>query len=397
MNKIALLTASAATMAVTLAGHTHAEDVKIGIILGFTGPLESVTHDMCAAAELAIEEINESGAFMGGTDIITIRGDSTCIDAQVATANAERLVTADRVAAIVGGDCSGVTKAMLDNVAKPNGIVMISPSATSPGLSSPDDDGFFFRTTPSDARQGEVVAEILRERGYREAALTYTNNDYGKGLADSIERNFRVRGGVITITAPHEDGKADYTAEVGALAQAGGDILIVAGYSDQGGKGIIQGALDTGAFDVFFLPDGMVSDILAETIGEGVDGSIGSRPGSDSEGSEIFTGLARDAGFEDGSFTREAYDAAALIVLAMQKAGSMDSRRFKDHIEDVANAPGIQILPGELGRGLDLIRAGRDIDYVGASAVELVNNGESAGNFAEIEIQDGEIVTVDYR
>ena len=61
-----------------------------------------------------------------------IRDSSTCIDAAAASAAAERLITADKVNAIVGGDCSGVTTAMLENVAVANGIVMISPSATSP-------------------------------------------------------------------------------------------------------------------------------------------------------------------------------------------------------------------------------------------------------------------------
>ena len=395
MKKIALLTASIA-MAM-LAGQTQAQDVKLGVIFGFTGPIESLTPSMAAAAELAIAEINESGAFMGGTRITPIRGDSTCIDAQLASSTAERLVTSDKISAIVGADCSGVTKAILDNVAKPNGIVMISPSATSPGLSSPDDDGFFFRTAPSDARQGEVIADILREQGYRTAAITYTNNDYGKGLSDSIARNFEIRGGVVTTVVSHEDGKGDYTAEAGALAQAGGDILVVAGYTDQGGRGVIQAALDNGGFDVFFLPDGMIGEELPKAIGRGLDGSIGTLPGTDSEGAENFAEMAKEAGIESSIFTGESYDAAALIVLAMQKAGSTDSRRFKDHVEEVANEPGIKIYPGELGRALDLIRAGRDIDYVGATAVELVNNGESAGSYAEIEVQDGEIVTVNYR
>ncbi len=59
-------------------------------------------------------------------------------------------------------------------------------------------------------------------------------------------------------SAAHEDGKADYSAEVGALASAGGEVLVVAGYVDQGGSGIIRASLDTGAFDTFYLPDGMV-------------------------------------------------------------------------------------------------------------------------------------------
>ena len=147
----------------------------------------------------------------------------------------------------MGADCSGVTGAILQNVARPNGIVMISPSATSPGLSTAEDNGLFFRTSPSDARQGEVLASILAERDVSSVAVTYTNNDYGKGFADSFAAAFEAEGGEITLSTPHEDGKGDYSAEIGALASAGGDVLVVLGYSDQGGKGMIQAALGTGA------------------------------------------------------------------------------------------------------------------------------------------------------
>ena len=164
----------------------------------------------------------------------------------------------------MGADCSGVTGAILANVAVPNGVPMISPSATSPGLSTAEDNDLFFRTSPSDARQGEVLANILADKGITEVAVTYTNNDYGKGLADSFAASFEANGGTITISAPHEDGKADYSAEVGALASAGGEVLVVFGYVDQGGKGIIQNALDTGAFDTFMLGDGMFGDQLAD-------------------------------------------------------------------------------------------------------------------------------------
>ena len=375
-------------------GAAFADDVKLGLLLGYTGPIESLTGPMADGAELAIKEVSDSGALLGGLQVVSVRGDTTCIDSAAAVAAAERLVTADRVNAIVGGDCSGVTIAMLQNVAKPNGIVMISPSATSPALSTIEDDGLFFRTAPSDARQGEVVADILQEMGIREAALTYTNNDYGKGLADSIAANVEMRGGTITISVPHEDGKGDYSAEVAALAAVGGDILIVAGYLDQGGKGIIQAALDSGAFDQFFLPDGMIGDSLLEAIGPDLDGSIGTVPGTDSPGA---TRLEDMLGMAAGPFVSESYDAVALILLAMQAAGSADSGAFKDHVMAVANAPGEQIFPGELAKALGILAAGGAVDYVGASAVELVGAGESAGHYRQMAVADGKLVTVGFR
>ena len=375
----------------------HADEIKIGVILGYTGPIESLTPDMAAGAELAMSEINDAGGIIRGNTLTSVRADSTCVDAAAATAAAERLITAEGVAAIVGADCSGVTTAILQNVALANGIVMVSPSATSPALSTIEDNGLFFRTAPSDARQGQIVTNILRDRGVNEIAITYTNNDYGKGLSDAIQSNFEAAGGTVTINASHEDGKGDYGAEVGALAAAGGEVLVVAGYLDQGGRGIIQGSLDSGAFDTFYLPDGMVGDSLPAAIGPDLNGSFGAVPGTDSPGAATFADKAAAAGFQAGPFAAESYDAAALIALAMHKAGSSATAEFQAVLMEVANAPGEQILPGELGKALEILGSGGDIDYVGASAVELIGPGESAGNYREIEIKDAALSTVGYR
>jgi branched-chain amino acid transport system substrate-binding protein len=66
-------------------------------------------------------------------------------------------------------------------------------------------------------------------------------------------------------------------------------------------------------------------------------------------------------------------------------------------IMNVANAPGTEILPGQLGMALEMIANGEDVDYVGASAVELIGGGESAGNYREIEISGGELTVAGYR
>ena len=370
--------------------------VKMGIILGFTGPIESLTPDMASGAELAIDEVNNSGVFSFG-NVSGVRADSTCVDSAAATTAAEKLITSDKVNGIMGADCSGVTTAILQQVAMANGMVMISPSATSPALSTVEDNGLFFRTAPSDARQGQVVADILKEKGLTRIAISYVNNDYGKGLAASIEENHKAAGGIVTVSSPHETDKGDYSAEAAALAQSGGDILVVAGYLDQGGNGIIQASLDTGGFDMFFLPDGMIGEGLPKEIGPSLNGSIGTVPGTDSPGASKYADMASAAGFKDGPFGKESYDAAALIMLAMEAAGSTDSQVYKNKVLDVANAPGEKIFPGELKKGLELIKSGKDIDYVGASAVELIGGGESAGNYAQIEVQNQKNVTVAYR
>jgi branched-chain amino acid transport system substrate-binding protein len=331
---------------------------------------------------------------LGGETITAVRADSTCVDAAAATAAAERLVNSDKVVAIMGADCSGVTGAIAKNVGAPNGVAMISPSATSPGLTSIDDNGVFFRTAPSDARQGVVLANIVMARGISTVAVTYTNNDYGKGLADAFSTAYRAAGGSITIEAAHEDGKADYSAEVGALSASGASELVVLGYVDQGGRGIIQASLDSGAFERFILADGMMGDSLLDVDG-GIEGTFGTLPGSESEGAAMFSEVAAAAGL-DGSapYAAQSYDAGALLALAMQSAGSTDRAGIVAHISNVANAPGVIILPGELAKGLQILADGGQINYEGATNVEFDVNGDPAGSYKEREVSGGAFTTI---
>ena len=398
MKKLLLATAATALCA----SFASAEDVKLGILFGFTGPIESLTGHMKNAAEAAIAEVNASGKSKFAFSDVT--GDTTCTGADVAVTAAEKMVTADGVKGIIGGDCSGVTGAILQKVARPNGIVMISPSATSPALSTAEDDGLFFRTAPSDAREGEVAAQILQEHGVKTIALTYSNSDYGKGLAEAISSSFEKLGGKVSINIPHDDAKSDFSAEVASLAAAGGDILVVAGYVDQGGKGIIQASLDTGAFSKFELPGGMVSDSLTKNFGKSIDGSYGQVASSDSPGAAILLDIGKKntPAFDASSpYASESYDAAALIMLAMNATGSSDPKVYKEKIMEIANGPadgsGTKILPGELGKALDLIAAGKAIDYDGASGVTLIGAGESAGRYKEIDIKDGAFETIKFR
>ncbi|MDO6732237.1 ABC transporter substrate-binding protein [Marinovum sp. 2_MG-2023] len=398
MKKFLMATALTSLAAVSAQAASHAETLKIGVILGFTGPLESLAPPMAGGAELALNEINAAGGILDGKMLEAVRGDGTCADSAAATAAAERLVTSDGVVAIMGAMCSGATGAVLTNVALPNGVLQISPSATSPGLSSIEDNGLFFRMAPSDARQGQVMAEILGDRGISSVALTYTNNDYGSGLASSFQEAFEAAGGSVTLSAAHEDGKADYSAEVGSLASAGGDALVVIGYVDEGGSGVIQAALDTGAFDTFVLPDGMIGAALEEKFGSDIDGSFGQNPSVQNERGDEYIAMAEAAGFDGTSaYAKEGYDSMALILLSMAAAGSTTGADAAAKVMELANAPGEKIYAGELAKALEIIAGGGDIDYVGASSVELIAPGEASGGYVEVEMKDGKLEEIGYR
>ena len=372
------------------------EDIKVGILLGFTGPIESLTPDMASGAELAFNEASNSGELLGGSKITILRADSTCVDSAAATAAAEDLLS-QGMTAMMGADCSGVTGAVATNVAVPNGFVMISPSATSPGLTDLEDKGMFFRTAPSDARGGQVLADITNDKGIKSVAITYVNSDYGLGLADVYKAAVEAYGITVTTMASHESDKADYSADVGVLSSAGGDALAVLGYLDNAGGNIIEGSLDSGAFDTFVLSDGMIGDSLTDRFGSDLNNSFGSMPGSLGEGAQLFKSVAEAGGINPSVYVGESNDAAALIVLAMQAGNSSDKGSIAENIMSVANAPGEKIMAGEIAKGLKLLASGKEIDYQGATDVTFTDVGEAEGAFIEKGISGGKFTDVAQR
>ncbi len=377
-------------LSATMATASHA-DVTIGELQGFTGPLESMIGAMSGGANLAVTEANASGKYLQGT-INIVQGDSMCIDAAVAIALAEKMINDDNVIAIMGPNCSGNTGAVITNVLVPNGVVAISPSATSPALTDLEDGGWFFRTAPSDARQGPVIASVAIARGQTDVAVSYVNNDYGKGLADVFATAYEALGGTITVMAGHEDDKADYSADVAALSAGGSATLVVIGYADTGGRGIVTASEDTGAFNDYVFPDGMISDVTAGAVADGSWGTIAS-PSADLAAN---WGSVAAAGDVDGTgaYSAESYDAMALLILASQSAGSTDSAAIQAAVLDVANAPGRLCTAGALGDCLKWISGGLHVDYVGATGVEMDAGGTANGSFAEKEIIGGAWTTV---
>ena len=159
----------------------------------------------------------------------------------------------------------------------------------------------------------------------------------------------------------------------------------------------VEREVDTGAFTTFELPGGMIGDSLPVNVGPGLEGSYGQVAGSDSPGMAILDGLAAGGYDVNSAYTSESYDAAALFALAMQAAGSSNPADYAGKIMEVANAPGEKIMPAELAKGLQLLKDGVDIDFEGATAVELIGPGESAGRYREIVVKDGKNETVGFR
>ncbi len=235
--------------------------VNVGILLGFTGPIERLTPDMAKGAELAIKEANDSGYFFD--NIKAVPGDSTCVDSWKAVSAAEALRKSN-VKNIVGADCSGVTRAVYQNVIYPNKMIMISPSATLPEFSQTKYKDLF-RTAVSDAKLGAILAEITKKQGIKSVVISYVNNSYGLGMQKAYITSAKNLG-IKVSSFPHEQGQPNYLAHLLQVTNEGAEALIIIGSQDGVGKNILLKSLSVNAFDHYFLSDGLRSLSLAAAV-----------------------------------------------------------------------------------------------------------------------------------
>jgi branched-chain amino acid transport system substrate-binding protein len=389
LKKILGLTVAAAVLGAAVPA--FAEYVKLGILGDLTGPIESLAPPIVAGAQLAFDHVNAQGGILNGGKIVSVTGDSAC-DPSVAGPAADKLVNTDQVTAIVGAFCTGATIGAATTAGIPGGVVMISPSASAPAVTTVEDNDLLYRTTPSDAFQGVKLADLLTQKGITEVALTYVNNDYGKGLADVFAARFAENGGTVTVNISHEDGKADYRAELGQLAGSGSQNLVVLAYISGSGLTILQQANESGNFTTFIGGDGMIGDALA---GANVANFTATRAGAYAgESASIYTNLATEAEQDPAAtYAPQAYDAGFLLALAVQKNGNAGREGLSAALREVATAPGEKILPGEWSKAVELIAAGTDIDYEGAGGpLEFDAAGDVEGIIVEVVWENGAFV-----
>lgn len=389
----ALLGVVAAT-ALSVAAPAYAEDVTVGILGDLTGPIEDLAPPIVAGAQLAFDHVNAQGGILGGGTLSVVVGDSAC-DPSVAGPAADKLVNSDNVTAMVGAFCTGATIGAATAASIPGNMVQISPSATAPVLTDLEDNDLVYRTAPSDAFQGVKLADLLISKGITDVALTYVNNDYGKGLADVFAATFEANGGTVSVNAAHEDNKADYRAELGQLAGGGSEALVILAYASSSGQTILRQALESGNFVTYVGGDGMVDDELLAAIGDGANGMIATRAGAfDGASAGVYAGLATDAGLNpEATYAPQAYDAGFLLALAIEKNGSADRDGLSAALREVASAPGEVILPGEWEKAVGLIAAGTDINYEGAGGPhDFDAAGDVSGIIVEMAAEGGAFV-----
>lgn len=391
------LTLAVAASVLAAASPALSQDVSIGFLGGLTGPIESMAPGIVAGAQLAVDQVNAQGGILDGGTLSMITADAAC-DATGGANAADRLVNTDNVTAIVGGLCTGETIGGAQSAGIPGNVVMVSPASTAPSLTTLEDNDLVFRTTPSDAFQGEKLAQLLLSKDIQDVALTYVNNDYGVGLAEAFTTAYEAGGGSISANLAHEDLKADYRAELGNLASSGSETLVVLAYASSSGQTLLRQALESGNFLTFVGGDGMVGDDLFTGVdAASLEGMIITRAGAfEGESATVFSDLATEAGVTaDAVYAPQAYDAAFLLALAIEKNGSANREGLSAALREIASAPGEVVLPGEWEKAKELIAAGTDIDYQGAGGtLDFDDAGDIEGVIVELAIQDGAFVEI---
>lgn len=349
-------------------GDGPTQALKIGYLADFSGPLAEFGPAIQTGIDLAVKHINDAGGVNGMPIEVVVGDDKT--DQTAATEEARRLIEVEGVSAIVGPLASGVTIAVAESVARDAGVVVISPSATSPGVTTANDGGFLFRSTTSDAAQGVVLADLAREEGIESVGVLYLNDAYGQGLADAFTEAF---GSDNVTSSSFEDGQASYLAELQAAAEGGSDTLVAIGYPTQA-QVFIREALENGLFSNFLFVDGTKSLDLVEAIGaDALEGMVGTAP---TGGPATDARQAWDAAYTEEvgeipnlPFIREAYDAVVAIALAAEYADSHEGEAIRDALATVAAPGGETFLPGAEGvaAALAAVANGDDIDFEGSA------------------------------
>lgn len=386
---------SAALSALPINSSLSQDEVKLGVLMGVTGPLASFIPPIQDAMQMAADEVNNNGGILGGKSLRLVIGDTQAA-AQGAVDAATKLVNIENVPAIVGGLASGATLAAASAVVIPNGVPMVSPTSTSPEMTTLQDNDFVFRVVPGDDYQGKVLARIVLDEGIKKVAVTYINNDYGVGIANAFMAAYKAMGGTITGAEKHEDKKASYRAELATLAKGGAEALVLIAYAGGSGIKIVRQSLENGFFERFIGTDGLRDNLLIEQIGaENLAGTFFSSPTSPetSTAKDRFV-QAYSAAYESAAnkfFIEQSYDATMLLALAIEKAGSLERTAIRDALRAVASPPGEIVEPGDWAKAVKLLAEGKDINYEGASGPhDFDANGDVTGYIGKYIIENGE-------
>jgi len=387
-----------------LAGAASAQTqctTDIGVLMELTGPAGKFGQGGVKAVELAFNDLNQAGGVAGCSLRAQIRDSQS--QAAVGVDMARQLVDINHVPAIIGAVISSVTIPVLTSVTAPAGVVQIATGSTSPTLTelgrSGKSNGVFFRMITSDALQGVAVAGLAAELGFKRVAVLYVNNDYGVNLSQEFSRAHTALGGTLAAAVAYNERQSSYVPEVSQTLREDADALFLIGYPTDA-TAVARTWIAQGGKQVFLLNDGLNSADFIQGVGvqymaQAYGVSSGTLP---SDSTEYFkTAYTAYAGSDmDPTLpgVDRAYDAAAVIGLAIAQGGKNDAESIRANIRKVTGDQGTAIGAGPeaFARGLALIREGKPIHYNGLiGRVQFDEYGDITGPFNKWRVNQGAI------
>lgn len=342
----------------------------VGTILPATGNLAFLGPPEVAGVKLAIQDIEATGDAFPFSVQLTERdsGDTTT---DIATQSASELVDAS-ADVVIGAASSGVSFTFIDQLVDA-GVVQISPANTSPDFTTYDDDGYYWRTAPSDVLQGRVLGNLMTGDGAANVGIIYINDPYGIGLKDNATTAIEAAGGEVSVSVPYNPGDTVFTSQVDELLAAQPDAIAVIAFEET--SSIIPQLVNTQGFPgskVYFV-DGNLSNSYEFAAGT-LEGAKGTLPGNPADTEFQARLLEVDPALTDFSYAPESYDAVIVAALAAAQAKDDSGTAIRDNLQSVTEG-------GEkcttFADCLALINEGTDIDYDGVSGpITFDENGD---------------------
>jgi branched-chain amino acid transport system substrate-binding protein len=328
------------------AGHAAAQDspgpIRVGHFASMTGKEATFGQSTDNGIRLAIEEFNSAGGLNGRPlELITYDDKGEEKEASVAVT---RLVEQDKVVAVLGEVASGLSMAA-GPICQKAGVPMISPSSTNPRVTKVGD--MVFRVCFIDPFQGYVCAKFASENiKAKTAALLYDQKaPYSVGLAEQFQKHFEKMGGKVVSEQEYTGGAQDFSAQLTKIRGSKPDVVFIPGYYTDVGNIAIQ-ARKLGIAVPLLGGDGWDSEQLGKIAGKAIENCYYSNHYApdqpDARVREFIQKYqARFGGQTPDGLAALGYDAAKILVDAMNRAGSLDGAALRDAIAATKDFPGV--------------------------------------------------------
>jgi len=309
------------------------DTIKLGVVGPHSGDLASYGLPSVNAAKILAEQINAAGG-INGKKIELLVEDTVC-DAKTATDVATKLVS-DGAQIVLGGICSGSTKAALP-IYKDSGILVMSPSATNPALTQSGDYDNFFRTIAPDDAQAQLDVDFALDKlGYTKIAVVHDKGDYGKGFAEFAKKFLEESGKAeVVLFEGVTPGAVDYSAIVQKIKKSGAEAVMFGGYHPEASK--IVTMMKKKRLEADFISDDGVKDItFIKVAGKFAEGAYASGPMDTSSNPLSQAAVAAhkaEYNADPGAFYENAYSAVLAMANAVEKAGSTDLAALKKALQ----------------------------------------------------------------